>query len=59
MVAPSVVLIGVFGLLPVIWSVVLSFQHSDLQTPATWAGTSNYQQLVHDPVCCPCSPRPR
>jgi len=50
MVTPSVVLIGVFGLLPVIWSVVLSFQHSDLQTPATWAGASNYRQLVHDPV---------
>jgi multiple sugar transport system permease protein len=50
MVTPSVVLIGVFGLLPVLWSLVLSFQHSDLQTPATWAGLSNYQQLAHDPV---------
>ena len=50
MVAPSVLLIGLFGLVPVVWSVVLSFQHSDLQTPATWAGTSNYRQLMHDPV---------
>jgi multiple sugar transport system permease protein len=50
LVSPSVVLIGVFGLLPVVWSLVLSFQHSDLQTPATWAGVSNYQQLAHDPV---------
>jgi multiple sugar transport system permease protein len=50
MVSPSVVLIGLFGLLPVLWSLVLSFQHSDLQTPATWAGLSNYQQLAHDPV---------
>ncbi len=50
MVSPSVVLIGVFGLLPVGWSLVLSFQHSDLQTPATWAGLGNYQQLAHDPV---------
>jgi multiple sugar transport system permease protein len=50
MVAPSVLLIGLFGLVPVAWSVVLSFQHSDLQTPATWAGTSNYRQLMHDPV---------
>jgi multiple sugar transport system permease protein len=50
MVAPSVLLIGLFGLVPVVWSVVLSFQHSDLQTPATWAGFSNYKELVHDPV---------
>src|ERR1700710_1982018 len=50
MVSPSVLLIGVFGVLPVLWSLVLSFQHSDLQTPATWAGLGNYQQLAHDPV---------
>jgi multiple sugar transport system permease protein len=50
MVAPSVVLIGVFGLLPVAWSLLLSFQHSDLQTPGTWAGLDNYRQLAHDPV---------
>ncbi len=50
MVSPSVVLIGVFGLVPVLWSALLSFQHSDLQTPATWAGLDNYRQLVKDPV---------
>jgi multiple sugar transport system permease protein len=50
MVSPAVVLIGLFGLVPVIWSFVLSFQHNDLQTPATWAGVSNYRALVHDPV---------
>jgi multiple sugar transport system permease protein len=50
MVAPSVLLIGLFGLVPVGWSVVLSFQHSDLQTPATWAGLDNYRQLMLDPV---------
>jgi multiple sugar transport system permease protein len=50
MVSPAVVLIGVFGLLPVVWSFLISFQHNDLQTPATWAGTGNYRQLVHDPT---------
>jgi multiple sugar transport system permease protein len=50
MVSPSVLLIGVFGLVPVIWSIVLSFQHNDLQTPATSAGFSNYRELAHDPV---------
>jgi multiple sugar transport system permease protein len=50
MITPSVVLIGVFGLVPVVWAFVLSFQHSDLQTPATWAGLDNYRQMVHDPT---------
>lgn len=50
MASPSVLLIGVFGLVPVVWSFVLSFQHSDLQTPATAAGFANYRDLVHDPV---------
>jgi len=50
MVTPSVLLIGLFGLLPVIWAFVLSFQHNDLQTPAQWAGLANYRQLAHDPV---------
>ena len=50
MVAPSVLLIGLFGLIPVIWSFVLSFQRNDLQTPAQWVGLHNYRQLTHDPV---------
>jgi len=50
MVSPSVVLIGVFGLLPVVWAFWLSLQHNDLQTPGQWAGLDNYRQLVHDPV---------
>lgn len=48
--SPAVILIGVFGLIPVIWSFLLSFQHNDLQTAATWTGWSNYQQLRNDPV---------
>jgi multiple sugar transport system permease protein len=50
MITPSVVLIGVFGLIPVIWSFVLSFQRNDLQTPGQWVGLDNYRQLAHDPV---------
>jgi multiple sugar transport system permease protein len=50
MLTPSVVLIAVFGLVPVVWSFVLSFQHNDLQTPGEWAGFSNYREMVHDPV---------
>src|SRR5260221_5226571 len=49
-VSPAVLLIGVFGLVPVVWSLVLSFQETDLTSPGTWSGTSNYQRMVHDPV---------
>jgi multiple sugar transport system permease protein len=50
MVSPAALLIAVFGLVPVVWAFVLSFQRNDLQTPATWVGLRNYRQLVHDPV---------
>jgi multiple sugar transport system permease protein len=50
MAAPAVILIAIFGMVPVVWSFVLSFQHNDLQTPAEWAGLANYRQLAHDPV---------
>jgi multiple sugar transport system permease protein len=50
MVTPSVILIGLFGLVPVVWAVVLSFQHNDLQTTPTWAGLGNYRQMFTDPT---------
>jgi multiple sugar transport system permease protein len=51
LVSPAVVLIGVFGLLPVLMSLQLSFQHSDLLTPRTpWVGLDNYRKLADDPV---------
>jgi multiple sugar transport system permease protein len=49
--APGVILIGIFGLLPVLMSLQLSFQKSDLLTPETpWVGTANYRRLAEDPV---------
>jgi multiple sugar transport system permease protein len=50
MAAPSVLLIGLFGMVPVLWSFAISFQRNDLQTPPEWVGLSNYRQLMHDPV---------
>ncbi len=46
---PSVVLIGLFGLIPVVWAFVLSFEQNDLTSPGTWVGLDNYQKLLHDP----------
>ena len=45
------ILIGIFGLLPVLMSLQLSFQKSDLLTPETpWVGIENYRRLADDPV---------
>lgn len=45
------VLIGIFGLLPVLMSLQLSFQKSDLLTPETpWVGFDNYRKMADDPV---------
>ncbi len=49
-VTPAVVLIAVFGLVPVAWSLVLSLQHNDLLTSPSWVGLGNYRALTHDPV---------
>jgi multiple sugar transport system permease protein len=51
LVSPAAVLIGIFGLVPVLMSLQLSFQHSDLLTPETpWVGLANYRKLADDPV---------
>ena len=49
-VLPAVVLIGVFGILPIGWALLLSFQQNDLLTAPTWVGVDSYRTLVHDPV---------
>jgi multiple sugar transport system permease protein len=50
LVSPGAILIGIFGLLPVLMALKLSFQQSDLLTPETpWVGTKNYRQLADDP----------
>jgi multiple sugar transport system permease protein len=50
-VTPATLLIGVFGLLPILWTLLLSFQKSDLLTPQTpWVGLKNYKQIPDDPT---------
>jgi multiple sugar transport system permease protein len=50
-VAPAAILIGVFGLVPIVWSFVLSFQKSNLLAPARpWVGLRNYDHLRDDPL---------
>jgi len=47
---PSVILVAVFGLLPIVWGLVLSFQKAGLISPQRqWVGFDNYLQIAHDP----------
>ena len=48
-VLPAVLLIVGFGLIPIGWSLLLSFQSSDFVSPPKWVGLANYQALRHDP----------
>ena len=51
LVSPAAILIGIFGLLPVLMSLQLSFQKSDLLSDETpWVGFDNYKKLADDPV---------
>ena len=50
-VTPGVVIIGLFGVVPIIWSAVMSFQRNNLLSPSTpFVGTANYRKMIHDPV---------
>ena len=50
-VTPAVVIIGLFGATPIVWSALMSFQRSNLLSPSTpFIGLANYRQMVHDPV---------
>jgi multiple sugar transport system permease protein len=45
-----VILIAVFGLLPILWGLILSFQKAGLISPEReWVGLSNYAKIASDP----------
>lgn len=48
-VAPSVLIIIGLSVVPVLWSLLLSFQADDLVTPSRWVGLDNYRALSQDP----------
>ena len=40
-----------FGVVPIVWSAIMSFQRNDGFSPNTpFVGLANYRQMVHDPV---------
>ena len=48
--APNIVLLGVFVLVPLVWAVVISFQQTDGFGNGTFIGLGNYARLVADPL---------
>ena len=48
--SPSVLLILGLSVVPVVWSLLLSFQVNDLVSPSEWVGLANYEALVKDPA---------
>src|SRR5690348_5093300 len=48
-VAPAVILIAVFALIPIGWSLLLSFQANNLLAPGHYVGFANYKALTKDP----------
>ncbi|MET0234596.1 MAG: sugar ABC transporter permease [Kibdelosporangium sp.] len=48
-VSPAVLIILGLSVLPVLWSLLLSFQADDLVTTSRWVGLDNYAALVQDP----------
>ena len=47
---PAVFLIFVFGIVPLIWSALLSFQQTNLISPPHWIGVANFRALASDPL---------
>ncbi|MFF8592102.1 carbohydrate ABC transporter permease [Streptomyces sp. NPDC015220] len=48
-VSPAVLIILGLSVVPIVWSLLLSFQASDLVTPSRWVGLDNYRALAQDP----------
>lgn len=50
MVAPNLLLIGIFLLVPLVWGLVMAFQAKRSFGPGTWSGLDNLTRLVGDDV---------
>jgi len=46
---PMLIAFGVFSWFPMVRALVMSVQQTNLVSPATWVGFSNYSNVLHDP----------
>jgi multiple sugar transport system permease protein len=47
---PAVLLIVTFGIVPIVWSALMSFQRTNLLATPEWVGLANYRALAKDPL---------
>jgi multiple sugar transport system permease protein len=47
---PMLVIFTAFSWYPIVRLVILSFQHTNLIDPATWAGLENFREVIDDPL---------
>jgi multiple sugar transport system permease protein len=47
---PMLVIFGVFSWLPIVNSVIMSFQRTNLVAPAKWVGWANFVYVLNDPL---------
>jgi multiple sugar transport system permease protein len=47
-IAPAALIIVGLNVVPIVWSLILSFNHADLIAPSKWVGLSNYDALFKD-----------
>jgi multiple sugar transport system permease protein len=48
--SPAVLLIVAFGVVPIVWSALMSFQKTNLLSTPEWIGLDNYRALAKDPL---------
>jgi multiple sugar transport system permease protein len=47
---PLLFVFGAFSWYPIVRTVIMSFQHTNLVQPATWVGFQNFERVWHDPL---------
>jgi multiple sugar transport system permease protein len=47
---PLLAIFGAFSWYPIVRTVIMSLQHTNLVQPATWVGFANFRTVLHDPL---------
>jgi multiple sugar transport system permease protein len=47
---PLLLVFGAFSWYPIVRTVIMSLQHTNLVQPATWVGFANFATVIHDPL---------
>ena len=47
---PMLLIFGAFSWYPIVRTVIMSLQHTNLVQPATWVGLDNFRTVLHDPL---------